>query len=54
VVGRQPDAVFDRARHGGGRCKDGAQMKSPLDRRAGQTWCYFCKLTVGVAAPADS
>jgi hypothetical protein len=32
VIRGKPVSILDRARHGGGRCKVGAQMKSPLIR----------------------
>src|SRR6185503_10777798 len=34
AIGRKPVSILDRARHGRGRCKVGAQMKSPLIERA--------------------
>src|SRR3982751_1438290 len=34
AIGREPVPILNRARHGRGRCKVGAQMKSPLDERA--------------------
>jgi hypothetical protein len=34
AIGREPVSILNRARHGRGRCKVGAQMKSPLDERA--------------------
>jgi hypothetical protein len=51
MTGRKPVAILDRARHGRGRCKEGAQMRSPLDsRRAGFVVMRVLSLKVGAPA----
>jgi hypothetical protein len=48
VVERKPVPILYGARHGGGRCKVGAEMKSPLISRAGFAF------TVGAAVGTEA